>query len=151
MKELITDEIRSWIGRSDTPVQVLLTRREIQKYAVATEQKLPKYLAGDEAPPMMLSTLFREIFPLDKYESDGRPPDTLTPDLPLKRVMAGGTETEFFCPIRPGDELVATKTLTDIYAKQGKTGPLIFLVYEMKVETPDGKPVATAKQTRILR
>lgn len=151
MKELISDEIRSWIGRSDPPVRVLVTRREIQKYAVATEQKLPKYLAGDEAPPMILFGLFREVFPLDKLGPDGLPGATLTPDLPLKRVMAGGTETEYFRPIKPGDELVATKTLTDIYEKQGKTGPLIFLVYEMKVETLDGKPVATEKQSRILR
>ena len=151
MSGMITDEIRSWIGKSDPPVRVLVTRRDIQKYAVATEQKLRKYLDGDEAPPMILFGLFREVYPLDKLGQDGLPAATLTPELPLKRVMAGGTETRYFRAIHPGDELVATKTLVDIYEKQGKSGPLIFLVYEMKVETPSGEPVAIEKQSRILR
>src|SRR3546814_3632854 len=37
-----------------------------------------------------------------------------TPELPLKRVTAGGTKIRYFRPVRPGDKLVATRTLADV-------------------------------------
>ena len=39
MGDLITPEIRSWVGRSDPPQQIEVTRRDIMKYAIATEQR----------------------------------------------------------------------------------------------------------------
>jgi 3-methylfumaryl-CoA hydratase len=149
--ELITPEIRAWIGRSTDPVRSEVTRRDIQKYAVATEQRLEKYLNGDEAPPMFLFGAMRPIVPIEALGPDGISRDSLLPDLPLKRVMAGGTKTTYHRPVRPGDVLVGTRTLKDIYEKQGKTGPLIFIVYTMKVETEDGEAIADEIQTRIVR
>ncbi|HJN45777.1 MAG TPA: hypothetical protein QF572_16545, partial [Vicinamibacterales bacterium] len=51
---LLTPEIREWVGRADTPQRLDVTRRDIMKYAIATEQRQDKYLRGDEAPPMFL-------------------------------------------------------------------------------------------------
>ncbi|MBM4204612.1 MAG: MaoC family dehydratase, partial [Gammaproteobacteria bacterium] len=49
---MLTAEHKAWIGREEAPVHVEVSRRDIIKYAIATEQTQPKYLAGDEAPPM---------------------------------------------------------------------------------------------------
>jgi 3-methylfumaryl-CoA hydratase len=46
---------------------------------------------------------------------------------------------------------VGTLSLSDIFEKQGSSGPLIFLVYELKVENGDGEPVMDESQTRIVR
>ena len=54
-------------------------------------------------------------------------------------------------PIVPGDELVATRTLVDIREKEGKTGPLIFLETETRIETADGELVLTELATTIAR
>jgi 3-methylfumaryl-CoA hydratase len=47
--------------------------------------------------------------------------------------------------------LVGRLELADIFEKQGSSGPLIFVVYELKVETEDGEPVMDESQTRIVR
>ena len=151
MPGLLTPEILATIGRADPPMRVEITRREIMKYALATEQRLEKFLRGDEAPPMFVFAAFRDIVPLDELGPDGIAQSSSMPDLPLKRIMAGGFVFKYARPIRPGDVLVGTRVLVDIHEKQGASGPLIFLVYERRIETEDGEPVLTETQTRIVR
>jgi hydroxyacyl-ACP dehydratase HTD2-like protein with hotdog domain len=77
--------------------------------------------------------------------------DELLPEFPLKRAMAGGLRIEYHKPIRPGDVLLATRTLSAIYQKNGSSGPLIFYEIVMNVENDRGEAVVTEKTTRILR
>ena len=151
MPSMVSDEARSWIGRSQPPIHMEVTRRDIQKYAVATEQRQQKFLDGDEAPPMFLFGLLRPIVPLEGLGPDGIARDGFLPDFPLKRIMAGGTEMTYHRLLRPGDKLIATKTLADIQEKQGGTGPLIFVSYDLTVETEDGEVVVEERSMRIIR
>jgi|TARA_B100000959_G_scaffold266967_2_gene309964 3-methylfumaryl-CoA hydratase len=151
VSELISAEARSWIGREGEPVHVEVNRSDIIKYSISTEQQQEKFLNGDEAPAMFLFGALRPIAPLAELGSDGLPKDSFLPDLPLKRVMAGGTEMTFHRSIHPGDKLVATRSLADLIEKQGSTGPLIFVVYNLRVETEAGELVLEEKQTRIMR
>lgn len=151
MSGLVDDAARAWIGRSQPPVTVEVTRRDIQKYAVATEQRRQKYIDGDEAPPMFLFGLLRPIVPMENLGPDGIARDGFLPDLPLKRVMAGGVSMAFHKPMRPGDVLTATRTLADIQEKQGSTGPLIFITYKLRVEDQAGALVVEETSTRIVR
>jgi 3-methylfumaryl-CoA hydratase len=151
MNELITPEIRAWVGRVEPTPRVEVTRRDIIKYAVATGQRQAKYLRGDEAPPMFLWGALRAVVPIDALGPDGLPPSSMLPELPLKRVMAGGTKTRYTRPVKPGDVLVGKRTLSDIYSKQGSSGPLIFVVVETQVETEAGEPIMRETQTRIVR
>lgn len=151
MPELLTDEIRAWIGRTDPPQRLEITRRDIIKYAVATEQVLPKYLNGDEAPPMFLFGAHAPIAALDELGPDGLRPDSLLPELPLKRVMAGGISQTHHRPLLAGDVVYIQRKLADIFEKQGKTGPLIFVVYEIDTRNEDGELVTRQTQTRIVR
>jgi len=149
--QLVPPEARTWIGRSEPPVTVCVTRRDIRKYAVATRQSLRKYVDGDEAPPLFHFYLFRDIVSIEQMHPDGMVEDPLIPGLPLKRVLFGGQETTYHRMIRPGDVLVGTRTLQDIYEKSGSSGPLIFVVTELNVETEAGDPVLTEASTLILR
>ena len=151
MSELLTKEILSNIGRSAPPREEVVTRRDIRKYSVATGQRLEKYLAGDEAPPMFHVALFWDVVALDELTPDGVSIDTLVPKFPLERAMAGGLEIEYHKTIHPGDVLISKRTLTDIYDKEGSKGPLIFYEVTMEVEDQSGEPVLTQKTTRILR
>lgn len=148
---LLTPEIRRWIGRSDEPQRLEVTRRDIVKYAIATQQRQEKYRRGDEAPPMFLFNAHQPLVDLDALRPDGLTVDRLLPELPLRRVMAGGIKNTYHRPIRPGDHLVLTRTLTDIYEKQGASGPLIFVVYGVRVETEDGELVMEETRRRIFR
>jgi 3-methylfumaryl-CoA hydratase len=149
---LLTGEHRRWIGIEDPPVTVEVSRRDIVKYAIATEQQQEKYLRGDEAPPMFVFNLFGALRPLAELRPDGLPRGQRDgPALPLKRVMAGGTELIQHRPIRPGDRLTATTRLTDMYEKSGAQGPLIFTVRSMRVVDASGAPVLEEIQTAIAR
>lgn len=151
MSQLVTDEIRASIGTSSQPVRVVVTRRAIRQYAVATGQRLRKYLDGDEAPPLFHFDLFREVVGLDRIGRDGLVVDDLIPELPLKRVLQGGQEVTYHRAIAPGDVLVGVRTLRDIYEKAGSQGPLVFFEVELTVTTEAGEPVLTETQTRIAR
>ena len=52
------------IGRTSPPQTEVVTRRDIRKYAVATGQRLKKFLDGDEAPPTYHVALFWPVVPL---------------------------------------------------------------------------------------
>ena len=149
---LLTEEHRRWIGHEDPPVTVEVSRRDIVKYAIATEQLQEKYLRGDEAPPMFVFNLFGALRQLSELRSDGLPRGPREgPALPLKRVMAGGTELVQHRAIRPGDRLTATSRVTDMYEKTGAQGPLIFTVRSMRVADAEGAAVLEEIQTAIAR
>ena len=151
MSGLITPDLRAHIGRRSEPRTEVVTRRDILKYAIASGQRQRKYLDGDEAPPLFHLALFWDVVERDRLTPDGVAFDTLLPKFPLERAMAGGLEIEYFARICPGDTLVATRTLADIYEKQGRSGALIFYVVVLDVRREDGTPVLRETTTRILR
>ena len=148
---LLTDEHRAWVGRAEAPVEVEVCRREIVKYAVATEQVQEKYLNGDEAPPMFIFNLFGMLRPPSEIRPDGLDMLNQGPTLPLKRIMAGGTEIHVHRPIVPGDRLVGIHHITDMFEKEGSTGALIFMIRKLEVRTVEGEPVMDEIQTLIAR
>src|SRR5690606_26591298 len=98
------------IGASEPQVHVEVSRRDIIKYSVSTEQILAKYVKGDEARPLFLFGALRLVVPICQLVPDGIASTSLVPELPLKRIMAGGTKIRYFRPVKPGDRLVATRT-----------------------------------------
>lgn len=151
MSGLLSDELLANIGRVSEPRREVVTRRDIRKYAVATGSRLRKYLDGDIAPPMFHVPLFWDVVELDALTPDGVSIDTLLPKFPLERAMAGGLEIDYLKPVRPGDWLTSTRTLTNIYEKHGRSGPLIFYEIVMEVRNDQGELVIREKTTRILR
>jgi len=151
MSELLSEELLSAIGRSAPPHRELVTRRDIRKYAVATGNRQRKYLEGDQAPPMFHVPLFWDVVELDQLSPDGVSIDRLLPKFPLEKPLAGGLVIEYHKDISPGDWLTANRTLTDIYQKNGRSGPLIFYEVVMEICNDEGELVIREKTTRILR
>ena len=148
---LLTRDLLANIGRQSHPQREIVTRRDIRKYAVATGSRQRKYLDGDQAPPMFHVPLFWDVVELDQLTPDGVSIDSLLPKFPLEKAMAGGLKIEYHKPVRPGDWLTSTRTLTDIYEKQGRSGALIFYETVMDIVNDDQELVIREKTTRILR
>ncbi len=160
---LITDEIRSWIGHETPPWTIEATRLDIRRFAVATDDLNPLYL--DEtyaqhsvhgsliAPPLFYMAPLTDPVPETELRPDGLPYEGKfpIPPTPLPRLMDGGTEIEFFVPIRVGDTLIGRCKITDIYQKDGRTGPLIFVVRETRFTNQHGELVLVEKGASILR
>lgn len=152
MTSLLTREHLEWIGHESAPVEVAVSRRDIVRYALATEQVLEKYRRGDEAPLMFVFNLFSPLRGPEQLRDDGLPRGSGGgPRLPLARVMAGGTEITQHRPIRAGDCLTGVRRIRDMYEKQGRQGPLIFTESELVVTDADGAPVLNEVQTSIAR
>ena len=148
---MITDEIRAWIGRSQPIDRIEITRNDIVKYSLATQQRSDTYRRGDEAPPLFLFGALRPLVPLDELGPDGLAGDPLLPKLPLERVMAGGSKIRFHRAVKPGDVLVGKRVLAEIHEKRGASGPLLFIVYKITLKTEGGELVLEETQTRIAR
>ncbi|AJD46547.1 hypothetical protein S7S_00615 [Isoalcanivorax pacificus W11-5] len=149
---LLTDALRALIGTEVPPFEFEISRNDLKKYAVATGQTRRCYLDGDEAPLLFLFSAMMPVIPLDQLLPDGRQPDSpLIPELPLKRIMAGGSDYQIHRKVRPGDVLVCRQRLADLYEKNGSAGPLIFMVFENRFETRSGEPVVIERLTRIAR
>jgi hydroxyacyl-ACP dehydratase HTD2-like protein with hotdog domain len=148
---VLNEDVLSHIGRKAEPRVEVVTRRDIRKYSIATRQSQDKYLQGDVAPPLYHVALFWDVVPLEDLSPDGVSVDRLLPKFPLERAMAGGLDVEYHRRIYPGDTLVGNRTLTNIYEKQGSSGPLIFYEVVLEVTLESGEPVTTEKTTRILR
>ncbi len=151
MSGLLSEEVLSAIGRQSEPQREIVTRRDIRKYAIATGNRQQKYLDGDVAPPMFHVPLFWDVVPLDQLSPDGVSIDRLLPKFPLEKAMAGGLKIEYHKNMYPGDWVTATRTLTDIYEKEGRSGALIFYEVVMDIVDDDGELVIREKTTRILR
>jgi hydroxyacyl-ACP dehydratase HTD2-like protein with hotdog domain len=148
---LLTPDLLAHVGRRAPPDRQVVTRRDIRKYAIASGQSQRRYLEGDVAPPLFHVALFWPVVPREQLTPDGVAADALVPRLPLERAMAGGLEIEYHGEMRPGDEVVATRTLTRLYEKSGRSGPLIFYEIVMEVRRTSGELLVTEKTTRILR
>jgi hydroxyacyl-ACP dehydratase HTD2-like protein with hotdog domain len=151
MGALLTEAHLARVGTSTPPVTETVTRREIRRYSVATRQRAARFLRADEAPPLFFQRFFEDIPSLDELQPNGQTRDALTHGLPLRRQMAGGSRIEFHRAIRPGDVLTATRTLTGLEERQGRSGAAIFCTIEMRVTDAAGRPVVTEVHTRILR
>ncbi len=148
---LLTPELLAHVGKQSPPDRQVVTRRDIRKYAIASGQTKRAYLEGDVAPPLFHVALFWPVVPRDALTPDGVAGDALLPKFPLERAMAGGLDIEYHGEMRPGDEVVATRTLSAIYEKAGRSGPLIFYEIVMEVRRSSGELLVTEKTTRILR
>ena len=148
---VLNEDVLSHVGRQAEPKIEVVTRRDIRKYAIATNQTQDKYLLGDVAPPLYHVALFWDVVELDELSPDGVSIDRLLPKFPLQRAMAGGLDVGYHRKIYPGDTLVGNRTLTAIYEKEGSSGPLIFYEVVLEVTLESGEPVITEKTTRILR
>ena len=151
MSALLTPELLANIGKTEAPRTEVVTRRDIRKYSIATDQTQRRYLDGAQAPPLYHVALFWDVVERDELTPDGVSIDRLLPKFPLERAMAGGLNIRYHDKIRAGDTLIGTRTLTDIFEKAGRSGPLIFYEVVLEVVRDDGSPVITQKTTRILR
>ena len=162
-EDLITDEIRSWIGREVRPWTIEVSRRDVTRFAVATDDLNPLYLDEEQAkhsryggliaPPLFYMAPLTEPVPETELRPDGLPFEGKlpVPPTPLPRLMDGGTEVEFLQPVRVGDVLTGRSKITDIYQKTGRSGPLIFVQRETTFTNQKGELVLSEKGASILR
>ncbi|HEU4758684.1 MAG TPA: MaoC family dehydratase N-terminal domain-containing protein [Dehalococcoidia bacterium] len=152
MESVITDDIRSYIGRTFDPVVHEVPAAGIRAFARAVGYRDPVFYdeehargvghRGLVAPPGYLGT--------PVYNPNARPANPLRlPDLPVKRRLNGGTDLEYFGEVCAGDVLKATSRIKDIAERPGRSGPMVMIAIETEYKNRDGQMVARQTTTLI--
>ena len=70
-------------------------------------------------------------------------------ECPLKRVLNGASELEYLKPIKIGDTISVTATLTRLRQISGQDGPTLFMFTEVTWTNQDGEVAVKGKNTYI--
>jgi len=176
MSEVVTDyitpEVRAVIGAETPPVLAChpVEASEVRRFHQAIMDNAARY--WDSRAATRYGGVVAPIgFPVHAHRRSEGDPDPLgnmdKPDydgvdrvlrpglpeivVPLKRLMNGGYEYELFRHARPGERILLRSRYADIYQRNGRTGPIVFVVIEDSYETDTGEPLLRSLNTMILR
>jgi acyl dehydratase len=68
---------------------------------------------------------------------------------PYSANLDGGSQWEYFHPVRPGDRITVTTMLADLFERPGRLGNMLFSVRETKYANQFGQTVALQRTTGI--
>lgn len=173
MTTMLTDEIRGFIGAESEASAACdaIEPGAVRRYAQAIMDDDPNYAPGATppryggpiAPPLYPSFMFRRPLGTPDVLSDrAEDPDfdglvasagDGLPELPLpgRALLNGGSEFEFFRFARHGERVVQRSRYADIYEKQSKSGPMLFVVTETEYRTGDDDLIMRVRKTAIRR
>jgi len=147
-EQVITDEIRAFVGMRFEPAVIEIEKGMITRFAEAIEDPNPLWqdeeyarssrYGGIVAPPGFLMSLMMR-----------GPTMELPFELPVTRVLDGGGDWEYFKPIRPGDVLTVVTKLVDIREREGRMGTMVFMVSEITWRNQRNEFVARSRGTSI--
>ena len=146
--KVITDEVRKQIGKTGEARTYEIERGAIRRFAEAVGDTSP--LFNDES--VARKTRFGGLIaPPTFYRSLGSPiPTVHIPALGDSfRGLDGGSDWEYFHPIRPGDRITVQSKLVDLRESEGRLGPMIFTVVETSYTNQFGELCATQRSTGI--
>lgn len=172
--QYVTDEIKALIGASVGPTATyhVVEESEVRRFSQATMDSAPRYFdreyatssryGGLVAPAAYAVNAFRrtpqEPDPLDdmgKPDFDGSAARSfrgLPPiNVPLPRLLNGGYTYEFFRYVKIGERIYRTSRYKDIYQREGKSGPMVFVLVEDSFTVDGGEPLLNVVTTSILR
>lgn len=70
---------------------------------------------------------------------------------PLTALINGGTEVEYFLPIKVGDTITAEPMVVGLEEKEGRSGRMIFVTVQATYHNQNGELVCLVKDTFIFR
>jgi hypothetical protein len=134
---VISEELNSLLNVPFGPEVYEIEKGMVRKFVEAIEDPNPRW--QDVTPPTFPAALIPTglIHRLFNAKS------------PLKRVLNGGSELEYLQPIKVGDIISVTDTLTRLRQVPGAEGPTLFMFTEMTYTNQRGELVIKGKNTYI--
>ena len=145
-ESVISDEMRAHLDVESDPITYDVEKGAVIKFARAIGDDNPLFQdekaarngphGGLIAPPTFLRSLTageaKSVFPR-----------------PFPNNLDGGSEYEFFEPIRVGDRITVTRAIVDLNERQGRLGTMLFTVSETRYVNQFGQLAATQRTTGI--
>lgn len=128
----------TWIGR---------TERSSDRVAAAPIAMLSATLDRDDPPPKdgdRLPPLWHWLYFLPHYRQSAVGPDGhakrggFLPPIPLPQRMWAGSRLTFKAPLHVGETITRESQIVDVVRKEGRSGPLAFVVVRHTIEGEQG-------------
>ncbi len=145
-ESVITQQMRDAIGVESEPVTNHVEKGAIIKFAEAIGDPNPLFNDEEAARKSRIGGL---IAPPTFLRSMRSGPPKVEVKSPYPAALDGGSEWEYFEPVRPGDQITITNRLSDIFERPGRLGDMLFIVRETKYVNQFGKVVALQRSTGI--
>ena len=145
-ESVITQEMRESIGVEYEPVTHEVEKGSIIKFAQAIEDSNPIYNDEEAGRQSRYGGL---IAPPTFIRSLDESPTRVQVVSPYPAFLDGGSQWEYFEPVRPGDRITLTVKIADIFERQGRLGNMLFVISESRYVNQSGKEVATQRGTDI--
>jgi 3-methylfumaryl-CoA hydratase len=131
------DDLRSWIGRSET-VNDTIYPTPVVALTATLDYPAPPVAPGTPLPLLWHWLYFLPMHRQSDIGADGHARrGGFLPPVPLPRRMWAGSQFEFRAPIRVGDRVARTSTIDDVSVKEGRTGKLVFVKVRHEVRCND--------------
>ncbi|MBW1768318.1 MAG: MaoC family dehydratase N-terminal domain-containing protein [Deltaproteobacteria bacterium] len=148
---VITEELRNMIGKEAEPEVWEVEKGQIKRLAQAVGDPNPLWQDEDYAR----QTRYGHIIGSPTFMIDNglvKFVDKLCKMFPLLANINGGTEIEYYEPMKPGDIITTVAKLSDVQEKLDKNrGRLLFLHVEVSYTNQNGKLVAKCHNIFIRR
>ena len=129
------EQLRGWIDRSQTVHETVTPVPLRALTAMLDRDDAPQN--GDAVPPLWHWLYFLPLTRQSEIAADGHAKRSgFLPPVPLPRRMWAGSRISFERPLTVGSALTRTSRIADVSAKDGRTGPLVFVrvIHELSDE-----------------
>ena len=136
-ESVITEEMESLLNVEFGPEVYDIEKGLVKKFAEAIDDPNPSW--QEVTPPTFLAALvpaglLHRLFNME---------------CSLKRILNGSSELEYLQPIKIGDVISVTASLTKLRQMGGKEGTTLFMFTEVTYTNRDGEVAAKGKNTYI--
>ena len=145
-ESVITQEMRDAVGVESDPVTYEVEKGAIIKFAEAIGDANPVFNDDQAARQTRYGGL---IAPPTFLRSARSGPPRVDVKSPYPAALDGGSEWEYFEPVRPGDRVTVTIRIADIFERPGRLGNMLFIVRETRYVNQFGAVVALQRSTGI--
>ena len=124
------DDISAWVGRSET-VNDTITATPVTALTATLDHAAADPAAVAAGMPLHPLWHWLYFLPMHRQSDIGADGHAkrggFMPPVPLPRRMWAGSQFEFCAPVRVGDAVARTSTITGVTQKEGRSGKLVFV------------------------
>lgn len=139
--DLNLEYLREWRGKTETRADEV-TPAPIASLSATLDRDDPLPRPGDALPPLWHWLYFLPIARQSDLGPDGHAKrGGFLPPVPLPRRMFAGDRVQFHRSLRVGEKISRLSRIVDVNHKQGRSGPLVFVVVRHEISGGEGLAV----------
>lgn len=143
-----TADFQAWVGKTETRTDQI-TAMPMAALSATLDMDAPAPRAGDTVPPLWHWMWFLPVHKESELGPDGHAKTgDFLPRVPLPLRMWAGGRFEFRRPLRVGQTYTRTSRILDVRQKEGRRGPLIFVI--VRHEIGDAEGIALSEEQDIV-